>query len=112
MDNYMNRRNQEFAYECSNLLEIMIGLAQSEAGTKKVSVYDVDVDREDALNYHKAERYIATDSAALRHYDTLKAKHLFIEGSNGTLKLNPKWAGHEVDFVVRKIRMPENKIVA
>lgn len=104
----MNRRNQEFAYECSHLLEIMVDMAVRDANVKSVSAYDVDIDKDDAFKYHKSLRFVATDDAVLRHFGNLRDKNLFVEGKNGTLRLNPQWANSEVDFIVRKVKMPKN----
>lgn len=103
----MNRRSQEFAYECSHLLEVIVSIAQRDASGKGVTAYDVDVDKDEAFANHKSLRFIATDDAVFRHFDNLRSKNLFVESEN-TLRLNPQWANLEVDFLVRKIRMPKN----
>jgi hypothetical protein len=110
----MNRRNKEFAEEVQNLLCTIWNLAHIEAMKKNVSIYDVEIEVEQALTIHMTQQMIATEMCARRHFDNLKNRNLFIScGSYDCekIKFNPQWANLEVDLLVGRFRMPKNEPV-
>jgi hypothetical protein len=79
---------------------------------------DYGYDREGNLDYiiqkHMKERMIATRRCAMRHFDNLKNRDLFILTKHVDIftcgigiKLNPKMADTEIDFLIAKVKMPE-----
>lgn len=107
----MNRRTLEFAEEVSNLLCLIRDLAMYRAEQKNVSAYDVELDIEEILMLHMTNRMIATKMCALRHFDNLKNRDLFIFGRE-TLRLNPKFADKDIDLLIHPVKMPKNEAVA
>ena len=111
----MNRRNKEFAEEVRHLLlEVILAKAEVDAGDKHVSPYDVEIELEWALNYHKTVRMIATDMAVQRHFENLTSRNLFKfcgEHDCKKIKLNPQFADKEVDLLISRVRMPKNAAI-
>jgi hypothetical protein len=99
---YMNRRNKEFAEEVKALLLTILDALDWS--------YERDVDLNFILEKHMTERMIATRDCALRHFDNLKSRDLFvfIRDVNGVhIKLNPKYADAKVDLLIWSIQMPK-----
>ena len=111
----MNRRNKEYSEEVRHLLvEVILAKAEVDARAKHLSPYDVEIELEWALNYHKTYRMIATDMAVQRHFENLTGRNLFIfsgDRDDEKIKLNPQFAGKEVDLLICRVRMPENKVI-
>ena len=103
----MNIRNEEFAEEVAKLLRTIIDLAEQKSKQQNVSVYDVELSLSEILRLHMTTRMIATRDCALRHFDNLKNRDLFIIDRE-TLKLNRLYANTEVDFVTNHVKMPNN----
>jgi hypothetical protein len=97
----MNRRNKEFAEEVRSLLLRILDIVNYS--------YDRDVNLHWVLEAHMRDRMIATKDTALRHFDNLNARDIFIVEANakGTfIKLNPKKAGTEIDLLICTVHMP------
>ena len=57
-------------------------------------------------------RMLVTEACALRHFDNLKNRGLFIFGKDGygeTLRLNPKFADAEIDLLIHRVKIPKNE---
>jgi hypothetical protein len=107
----VNRRNKEFAEEVRELLLLITNSMMSEAHRTNRTAYDVELAVDDIIKRHMTNRMIATETCAYRHFNNLKERDLFIFGKDfddATIKLNPKFAGADIDLLAFHIRMPEN----
>lgn len=101
----MNRRNKEFAEEVKELYcAILEALDYS---------YDNEANFEVIIQKHMRDRMIATRDCAMRHFDNLRNRDLFIlvKETYGTgIKLNPKMEGQEIDLLIAKVKMPSKPL--
>ncbi len=106
----MNRRNKEYAEEVKELMLRILRKTEIEAKQKHVSPYDVEIDLKDVIRDHMTYRMIATPTCAMRHFENLLNRKLVLvtekQGSK-IIKLNPEFAGQDVNFMVLTFVMPK-----
>jgi hypothetical protein len=107
-----NRRNKEFAEEVKELFYRIWARAEKEAKEMHVSEYDIEIDFKDILKEHMTYRMIATEACAMRHFENLLNRNLLLvseKQGRKIIKMNPAFAGQDVNLMVGIFVMPSNK---
>jgi hypothetical protein len=109
----MNRRKKEFIEEVVFLLRGFVDYATIEARNRQISPYDVEIEKEYILTWHKTQRCIATDMCVDRHFENLENREIFVyvPSKEGYIKLNRKLVKEAIDIMGTRVTMPSDDVI-